>query len=1134
MAVNVPPLNAVAHQLCSWADAQAFADRTDGELLDRFVQRQEEEAFAALLGRHGPMVLRVARRVLGRVHDAEDVFQATFLLLARRARAIRNRASVGSWLHGVAHRLAVRVRAQARLRQERERQAAERPAGGAASGQAWRELQELLDTELRRLPAKHREALVVCYLEGATQEDAARRLGLPLGTLRSRLARARALFQKRLAGRGLALSGAAVMAALLAHSAAAAWPVSLSRPTLMAALPFAACRPVPGPSARAALLAREGLQTMFAARLKLVLTTVLAAAALSAGAGALALRAGADRPAPEAQAGRPRPASGDGAALPAAGVTRLGPSRFRQEHRASSWFVTAFSPDGKMLATCDGDISLWDTATGNRLREIECRVVGNSPALFSPDGKVLAVTENGANIHLFDSATGKLLRRLPGEGRGCAFSPDGKRFVTSAGKGGAVRLWDTADWRPVALLRGHPDFVHSAAFTPDGTLVTVGWANHVCRWDLATGKLKASLRLPLPEGRQACLAPDGRTLAITPRDNGPVSLWDTETGKKRCALQGEGTAANWGLTFSPDGRTLATDWSEPGSERATISLWDAATGKRLRRIDAPARSVFVLQFAPDGRTLLSSGPEPLVRLWDTKTGEQLFQEQGHAGAVTALAYTPDGRTMVSAAEDGTIQVWDAATGRVRRALGGHRAGVYSLAVAAAGRTVLSGGEGGLRLHDLATGAERRRFTVGAAPEGPYHVVSVGLGGDGRTAASWGVTSTRGHGLFHVWDLKTGAALARREDDATVGYRLFSPGAKQALRFAMPAAATDASGSMAGGGGPAPGVPAGPARVEVQEVATGKRLLVFSHSEHLGIAWALSPDGRVLATTTGPPPDTATGTDALHLWELATGQRRLTVRSTERGPLCRFEQIAFAPDGRTIATARADRTVQLWDVVTGKELLRRAGPSAAARCLAFAADGRALASGHADGSILIWDVAAATRRGVGTAGRPDTRRLGQWWDDLAGEAPKAHAAVWGLSAAPREAVALLRERLRPAAAAGDEVRRLIADLDAADFHRREAASARLAALGEQAEEALQEARKRSASVEQRRRLDLLLAAHGLVRSPELRRQVRAVEVLERVGGAEGRQVLESLAQGAPEARLTKEAKAVLARLAVRND
>ncbi len=1129
--MTVPPLNAVAHQLCSWADAQAFADRTDGELLDRFVRRQEEAAFAALLGRHGPMVLRVARRVLGRVHDAEDVFQATFLLLARKARAIRKRASVGSWLHGVAHRLALRARAQARLRQERERQAAERPAGGAASGQAWRELQDLLDTELRRLPAKHREALVVCYLEGATQEDAARRLGVPLGTLRSRLARARALFQKRLARRGLALSGPALLAALLANSAAAALPGALSRPVLLAAPPFAARRPVPAPSARAALLAREGLQTMFAARLKFVLTAVLAVAALSAGAGALALRASADRPGPElagggAGAGR----VSEGAAVPA-GARRLGPSRFRQAHLSASWFVTAFTPDGKMLATCDGNICLWDTATGRRLREIESRVVGNSPALFSPDGKVLAVTENGADIVLFDPATGKLLRRLPGEGRGCAFSPDGKRFVSSSGKGGAVGLWDTADWRPLALLRGHPDFVHGAAFTADGTLVTVGWANHVCRWDVTTGKLKGSLRLPLPEGRNACLSPDGTALAVTPRDNGPATLWDTETGKKRCVLQGEGSAAQYGLTFSPDGRTLATDWGEPGGDRATISLWDAATGKRLRRIDAPARAVFVLQFAPDGRTLLSSGPEPLVRLWDTKSGEQLFPEAGHAGAVTALAFTPDGRAMVSAAEDGTIQVWDVAAGRVRQALGGHRAGVHSLAVAADGRTVLSGGEGCLRLHDLATGEERRRFTIGRAPEGPYYVVSIGLGADGRTAASWGVTTTREHALFHVWDLKTGAALARREEDATVGYRLFSPAAKHALRFATPPAAAGEGGSAAG---PGPGLaePGSPAKVELVEVATGKRPLSFPHPDYLGVAWALSPDGRTLVTTTGPPPDGPGGTDALHLWELATGQERLTIRAAERGPLGRFEQVAFAPDGRTLATARGDRTVQLWDVVTGKELLRRAGPSAAARCLAFSTDSRVLASGHADGGILIWDVAAAVRRDNPAA--PDAGRLARWWDDLAGEAGKAHAAVWGLSAASREAVALLRERLRPAAPAGDEVRRLIADLDAADFRRREAASARLAQLGGQAEDALQEARKRSPSVEQRRRIDALLSAPGLVRAPELRRQVRAVEVLERVGGPEARRVLEALAQGAPDARLTQEAKAALARLAVRRD
>ena len=181
-----------------------------------------------------------------------------------------------------------------------------------------------------------------------------------------------------------------------------------------------------------------------------------------------------------------------------------------------------------MLATCDGTICLWDTATGRRLREIESCVVGNSPALFSPDGKVLAVTENGADIALFDPATGKLLRRLPGEGRGCAFSPDGKRFVVSAGKGGAVRLWDTADWRPVALLRGHPDFVHSAAFTPDGTLVTAGWANHVCRWDVASGKEKSRVEA---EGDSYVLALSrtGKVLAAGDQgEAGTVRLWDVQ------------------------------------------------------------------------------------------------------------------------------------------------------------------------------------------------------------------------------------------------------------------------------------------------------------------------------------------------------------------------------------------------------------------------------------------------------------------------------------------------------------------------------------------------------------------------------------------------------------------------------
>ena len=183
---------------------------SDATLLSRFVVGRDEEAFAELLRRHGPMVLGVGRRVLKNDSDAEDVLQATFLLLARRAVSIRKRASVGCWLHGVAHRLARKVQTQDARRRVRERRAAAMQPREAPAAAAWNELQALLDEALRSLPEKYRAPLVLCCLEGKSQAEAASLLCCPLGTLCSRLVRGRKLLHARLTRRGLTLSAAAL------------------------------------------------------------------------------------------------------------------------------------------------------------------------------------------------------------------------------------------------------------------------------------------------------------------------------------------------------------------------------------------------------------------------------------------------------------------------------------------------------------------------------------------------------------------------------------------------------------------------------------------------------------------------------------------------------------------------------------------------------------------------------------------------------------------------------------------------------------------------------------------------------------------------------------------------------------
>ena len=178
------------------------AEQTDQELLRRFVHLQDETAFAILVERHGPMVLGVCRRILGNGHDAEDAFQATFLVLVRRADSLESPELLGSWLYGVAYRIARKLRAQATRRRQQERQAASVvTATEPLTDLAWRELRDTLDVELNHLPDKYRLPLILCYLQGLTNEEAARRLGWPAGSMSYRLARGRELLRQRLLGR---------------------------------------------------------------------------------------------------------------------------------------------------------------------------------------------------------------------------------------------------------------------------------------------------------------------------------------------------------------------------------------------------------------------------------------------------------------------------------------------------------------------------------------------------------------------------------------------------------------------------------------------------------------------------------------------------------------------------------------------------------------------------------------------------------------------------------------------------------------------------------------------------------------------------------------------------------------------
>src|SRR4051812_29658625 len=202
----------------------------DDELLALFFQSHSDGAFAALVARHGPLVLGVCQRVLGNSSDAEDAFQATFLVLVRKGRTLRQPEQLASWLYGVAQRTARKLKSKALLRNEKERQASAMSTKTDARDMTLHELQAVLDDEISRLPEKYALPLVLCYLEGKTNAQAAAQLGWPEGSMSRRLSRGRELLKSRLMRRGLALS-AALIAYVFTRRTEAAVPVHLAEAT---------------------------------------------------------------------------------------------------------------------------------------------------------------------------------------------------------------------------------------------------------------------------------------------------------------------------------------------------------------------------------------------------------------------------------------------------------------------------------------------------------------------------------------------------------------------------------------------------------------------------------------------------------------------------------------------------------------------------------------------------------------------------------------------------------------------------------------------------------------------------------------------------------------------------------------
>lgn len=323
------------------AGIPAGESAADGQLLERFALQNDEAAFEALMEQHGPMVWGLCQRILRDRQHAEDAFQATFLILSRKAGSIRRSDSVAGWLYRVAYRVALELKSKVSRRQTHERGIEDMPphADGEkrdredslqqwaaanhadaepAADMARRELQAVLDDELNWLPEKYRTPLVLCYWEGKTNEEAARQLGCPVGTISARLTRGRERLRTRLTHRGIALSVTALTALLQQNALSAAVPAAVVDSTIKAALLFAAGKAAAGVVSRQAVALAEGVvQSMSLTKVKVAASFLLGLGILAGGGTVLAYLALSDFPsAPAVPSARTVPFTADLSRLP--------------------------------------------------------------------------------------------------------------------------------------------------------------------------------------------------------------------------------------------------------------------------------------------------------------------------------------------------------------------------------------------------------------------------------------------------------------------------------------------------------------------------------------------------------------------------------------------------------------------------------------------------------------------------------------------------------------------------------------------------------------------------------------------------------------------------------------------------
>ena len=1134
-------------------------DDTDRDLLTAFRDRHDQAAFAELVRRHGGLVRAVCRRVLGPHPAVDDTWQATFLVLARRAAGLGRVGSLAGWLHGVAYRTALNARRADRRRaahEARGRPAAPEPPDKPA---IWRELQELVDAEVRRLPGPDREVFVRCCLQDGGCREVARELGLNEGTVRSRLARARRLLRGRLERRGVCLSALVALATVVADPV----PPALARAAADAAGRVAAGASVAGlvPPTVLVLAGRTG--AALARRIAVAVT-------VAAGLVGVML---AQLPAKPADA---PPAAGLGAefvsrdtdALPDGALARFGTLRFRP---GTSVTALAFSPDGKRLG-CWGQseedrFTLWDAGTGKEVWSTATKRGSLLTLAWLADGRGLGVVMKNERY----TANG-------------SFIPDLRVWDFTAARPGPLERPGERGMFALALGQDDPGRSHdAAALSPDGTRLAVATRSgpqpeaveifEARPAETVTGLKKlASFDPPPVRCRALAYTPDGTHLIGLCRKEEGVSSADTTVvvwgadGKIARTIAGPGVTSTGGrFTWAVSNGAAAV-----GLEDGATVLLDLRAGTRRTLPTGHQGGTFAVAVSPDGRTLATAGRDGKVRLVDVAAGKVLRVLGTHFSWTEAIAFSPDGKRVASGGQDGVIRVWDAAAGGEAVATGGHAYRVWRADISADGKTVLTdGGDRLLRVWEPATGAERRRIDPGASvtharlsPDGKHVVALVG---------EWKSVDRS----VKVWDAATGAdasppgfpkalpasgfrftpdgaMLLTHHDDHLAAYAwpagtkrwavempkpVKSPGisrvdsiavAPDGRHFAVVAGRywyrDDKSGLRFASA--AEGV------VDVFESATGRLVRRLVESGSIFRAGTFTPDGLFLHNGSGTfPGDVREGKPresraGLCVVDPLTG--RLVREFDKSGRADSADSgytVALSADGKVLFKATGIGEVQAFEVATGKFRSAFVGHRDYVFAVSTPTDVRRMLSGSGDTTALLWDVGFGGKRGA----KLSALARSQMWDALASDDKAGgYDAMTTLAGDPTGFLELAATELKPAAAGptAAELAPIFRDLDARAFATREAAAAKLDRYGESALALVRAELEKGPSAEVRERLERFVdRCDGSTTFPDRLRSGRAIELLEHLGTPEARALLTKLAAGGPSRRTTDAAGAI---------